>query len=114
MKKDKKQRKYRPMSDQEVRQLAEDMFKGLIFTDRNVQIKEDIPKVFVPLMLMGKEFINELQEIPVGMIYEYMDKAGPRSINAMPPRRPTWFSRSRRYCASGASWANSSEVVANV
>ena len=72
------------MSDQEVRQLAEDMFKGLIFTDRNVQIKEGIPKVFVPLMLMGKEFINELQEIPVGMIYEYMDKAGPRSINGMP------------------------------
>ena len=92
MKKDEKQNKknednkvkYQPMTDQEIKQLAEDMYKGLVFTDRHIQIPSDIPGVFMALSLMGKELSEELQKNPPGMIYEYMDKAGPMAINGMP------------------------------
>lgn len=75
---------YKPMTDQEIKQLAEDMYKGLIFTDRHIQIRSDIPAVFMALALMGKELADELQKNPPGMIYEYMNKAGPMAINGMP------------------------------
>lgn len=76
--------KYKPMTTQEIKQLAEDMYKELVFTDRNIRIKEDVPRVFMVLALMGKELIDELQKNPPGMIYEYMDRAGPLAINGMP------------------------------
>jgi hypothetical protein len=75
---------YKQMTDQEIKQLAEDMYKGLIFTDRHIKIQNDILAVFVPLVLMEKEVIDELQRNPPGMIYEYIDKAGPMAINGMP------------------------------
>lgn len=40
--------------------------------------------VFLPLALIGKELSDELNENPPGMIYEYIDKAGPRAVNGMP------------------------------
>ena len=79
-----KKEKYKPMTTQEIKQLAEDMYKELVFTDRNIRIKEDVPRVFMVLALMGKELIDELQKNPPGMIYEYMDRAGPLAINGMP------------------------------
>jgi hypothetical protein len=36
------------------------------------------------LALSDKEQLKELQKLDIGMFYEYMDKAGPRSINGMP------------------------------
>lgn len=75
---------YKPMTDQEVKQLAEDMYRGLVFTDRHLQRKEDVSMVFIPLVLMGKELIDKLLKNPPGMIYEYLDKAGTMSVNGMP------------------------------
>jgi len=43
------------MTDQEIKQLAEDMYKGLVFTDRHIQQPNEIPSVFMALALMGKE-----------------------------------------------------------
>lgn len=76
--------KYGHMTDQEIKQLAEDIYKGLVFTDRHVQTSDDVSRVFMTLVLMGKELSDELKENPPGMIYEYMDKAGPMAINGMP------------------------------
>lgn len=92
MKKDKKldkkvednKGKYVPMTDDEIKKLAEDMYKGLIFTDRHMSNREDIQMVFMPLALMDKELIEELRKNPPGMVYEYLDKAGPMGINGMP------------------------------
>lgn len=81
---DKNKEKHKPMTDQEIRQFAEDMYKGLIFTDRHVRIPDDIPRVFMPLLLLGEELAEELRKNPPGMIYEYMDKAGPKAIDGMP------------------------------
>jgi hypothetical protein len=92
MKKDEKQKKkieddkgkHEPMTNDEIKKLAEDMYKGLIFTDRNIETKEDLPMVFLPLTLMGKELIDELRENNPGMIYEYLNMAGPMAVNGMP------------------------------
>jgi hypothetical protein len=76
--------KYVPMTAKEIRKLADDLYKGLVFTDRDIRIKEDLPRVFMPLALMGKELADELEKNPPGMIYEYFHKAGPMAIDGMP------------------------------
>jgi len=73
-----------PLTEKEIADLANDMYRGLIFTDRHVQRSEDVPSVFMPLIFMNEENIEKLKANPPGMIYEYFDKAGPRSINGMP------------------------------
>lgn len=75
---------FTPLTDKEIANLANDMYRGLIFTDRHVQRHEDVPSVFMPLILLKEEDIEKLKANPPGMIYEYLDQAGPRAINGMP------------------------------
>ena len=75
---------YKPLADEEVKKLADDIYKGLVFTDRHMNNPGDMPRVFMPLALLKKEQIDEFNANPPGMVYEYMDKAGPMSINGMP------------------------------
>lgn len=75
---------YVRMSDDKIKELAQDMYKGLIFTNMHLQNHEDIPRVFVPMMMLDKEQVEEIKRNPPGMIYEYMSSAGPLSINGMP------------------------------
>ena len=76
--------KYKPLTDEEVKQLAEDIYKGLVFTDRHIRIKEELLSVFMALALMSEKQIEEIRKNPPGMIYEYMCEAGPRSVNGNP------------------------------
>ncbi len=76
--------RYKTMTDQEIKQLAEDMYKGLVFTDRHIMVQEELISVFMALALMKEEQIEEIRKNPPGMIYEYMEKAGPRSVNGNP------------------------------
>jgi HEPN domain-containing protein len=76
--------RYKPMTDKEVKQLAEDIYKGVVFTDRHIRIKEELPSVFMALVFMKEEQTEELRKNPPGMIYEYMEKAGPRAVNGNP------------------------------
>lgn len=73
---------------EELAQIANDIFKGYIFTDRHVHNQNDIGMVFMPLLFMGKkEDEDEGVETELndwGMVYEYVSKAGPRSCNGMP------------------------------
>ncbi len=75
---------YKPLTDEEVKKLADDMYRGLVFTDRHIQNPDDISRVFMPLALLKQEQIEELKVDSPGLIYEYMDKAGHMSINGMP------------------------------
>lgn len=79
---------YKNMTDEEIKKLAEDMYKGLVFTDRHIQNPHDIYMVFIPIIFIKKEQADEFNNNPPGMIYEYMDKAGNMAINGM----PTFFS----------------------
>jgi hypothetical protein len=83
-KKEVEKRKHVPMTDEEIKKLAEDMYKGFVFTDRHLNSVDELSMVFLPLALAGKELIGELQKMPTGMIYEYIDKAGPMGVNGMP------------------------------
>lgn len=73
-----------PLTEKEIADLANDMYRGVIFTDRHVQRPEDVPSVFMPLIFMKEKDIEKLKANPPGMIYEYLNEAGPRSINGMP------------------------------
>jgi len=75
---------YTSLTDEEIKKLADEIYRGLIFTDRHIQNPDDISRVFMPLVLMKEEQIEEFRANPPGMIYEYMDKACPMSINGMP------------------------------
>jgi hypothetical protein len=60
-----------------------DFCDGRVFSTVHCEPR-DAPMVFMPLALMSPEQIKELQGANVGLIYEHIDKAGPRSINGMP------------------------------
>jgi hypothetical protein len=72
----------RPIED--LKQIARDLQAGHIFTDRhmNEHDRRNVGMVFMVLMFMDAKD----QYIPesIGMVYEYMSKAMPRSINGMP------------------------------
>ena len=75
---------YKSLTEEEIKKLADDMYRGLVFTDRHIQNPDDISRVFMPLALLEKEQIEELKVKDPGMVYEYMDKAGPMAIDGMP------------------------------
>jgi len=68
-------------SKKELYEIAKDFYAGLIFSDRHLKsTAAEMASTFMPLAL-GATFpdVND-----VGMIFEYLDKAGPRSINGKP------------------------------
>lgn len=71
-------------TDDEIRQLVKDMLSGAVFTSQQIDTVELLPMVFMPLAMIGKERIEELQAANIIMFYEYMHKAGPRGINGYP------------------------------
>ena len=71
--------------DDELKKLAQDAHDGLVFTDRHLP-KGDSHQflaTFMVLALMDPEKLNEVAG-EIGMVYEYLDKAGPRSVNGYP------------------------------
>lgn len=71
-------------TDKELYDIAIGIKAGTIFTDRHVENKQDMSYIFMPLGLMNKKQLKELGESDIGMIYEHIDNAGPRSINGYP------------------------------
>jgi hypothetical protein len=62
-------------SDLELRQIAIDLAKGLIFSDWQIERDEDVPLIFQALTLMTEAQNLELQTKDIGMIYEYRTAA---------------------------------------
>jgi len=71
-------------SNDELNQLAKDLHAGRIFTDRHINNQEDFPHVFMIVGLGGFSKLNKEDVEKIGLVYEYLDKAGPRSVNGMP------------------------------
>lgn len=69
-------------TDAELKQIAMDFYEKKIFSDRHVENAHDLQMIFMPIILGAFKTKEEVNEI--GMIYEYFDKAGPRSINGYP------------------------------
>lgn len=73
-------------SEVDLKKIAMDIVDGHIFTDRSVDAGDGniLASIFMPIALgaFAEESKEDLEQI--GMIYEYMSEAGPRSINSYP------------------------------
>ncbi len=72
------------ITEEEVRTLAMDMVSGTVFTDRHCESVEEVRRIFIVLALMNPKQLKELGKRDIGMVYEHIDKASPRSINGKP------------------------------
>jgi hypothetical protein len=71
-------------SEEELRQFVIDFLAGRIFTSAQIPPAERIELVFMPLVFGALvEWPREDVE-QIGILYEYLDKAAPRSVNGMP------------------------------
>ena len=84
----KAEEKYIPKTDDELKGIAKDLWAGRIFSDRHINSLKDDPNVlgmvFMPMVFISNETRKKLSNLKVSFIYEYLDKASPRSINGMP------------------------------
>lgn len=71
---------------EEIGKLANDFLAGQIFTDRQIppECGLDLGDVFMPLMFLDEKQHEELKADSPGMLFEYMNEAGPRSVNGCP------------------------------
>lgn len=74
----------RKKTDDELKNIAVDIYDGKIFHDQMVKSPQDLPMVFMPLILGAFNDFTEDEKKDTRMLYEYVDKAGPRLINGMP------------------------------
>jgi hypothetical protein len=74
------------VSDEKLRQFVDDFVSNRIFTTAHLHDHEVdlVPMIFMPISLgcFSKVQPDSLKNI--GVIWEYLDKAGPRSINGKP------------------------------
>jgi hypothetical protein len=71
--------------DDILRQIGIDLFKHLIFTSEHIHKDhvKDVTMVFMPVLAMAREHVVQMIAInPV--LFEYIDKALPRSVNGYP------------------------------
>ena len=73
-------------TDEELKQIAKALWAGQIFCDRYIHKDQAhlLKSVFMSLYFISKKTALEMKRRKVNFIYEYKDKAGPRSINGMP------------------------------
>jgi len=74
------------MEDDEIKELATDVFKDKVFFSTMLQEHEMhlLSSVFLPITFMDEPQIEQIKKDNVAAFYEYYDKAGPRAINGLP------------------------------
>ena len=75
------------MKTKELRQLALDMVDGKVFGTWNIRAEDAenlVGMIFMPALFMSEEQREEMKKLEVVHFYEYVDKAGPRSVNGYP------------------------------
>lgn len=84
----------RVRTDDELKELCRDVYARHVFMDWMIwadkpdmtpdRIASDLRMVFMPLALVTADQAKEISEMDVAIIYEYMDRAGPQSVNGYP------------------------------
>jgi hypothetical protein len=71
-------------SPQDIKALALDIQEGRVFGSWHLKKTDEwlLSSIFLPLMFLEPEQVEEMAE--VAHIFEYIDRAGPRSINGYP------------------------------
>ena len=75
------------MEEKELRQLAIDISENKVFGTfhmKDSEMETNLGMVFMPFVFMSEEQRKEMIDKKVVHFYEYIDKAGPRSVNGMP------------------------------
>lgn len=74
------------LPEAELKDLARDIHRGLVFTDRHIKSEDEgfLGMVFTIIGLMDKKQMDRMQKDSPGMVYEYLSKAGSRSMNGYP------------------------------
>ncbi len=75
---------YVAKTDEEIKKLAVDLQAGKIYTDRHISSINNLEMVFMTIALGAFAEWKEEDFKKLGLVYEYLDQAGPRSINGMP------------------------------
>jgi len=78
-------RKRKPMSNDKLRTIAQDLHAGRIFCDRQIKGDDSLYGcVFMPLFFMDPKDKWRMSKNPPGLVYEYLTEAGGRAINGYP------------------------------
>ena len=73
------------METKELKQLSMDIIDNKVFGTWNLKDPErELPMVFMVSIFFKEEQLKEMKEKEVVHLYEYYDKAGPRSVNGLP------------------------------
>lgn len=72
-------------SKEEIWQLANDIIENKVWTSEfHCKSREDVGMTFPILSLIHPDQVKQMIDIDPAMVYQYIEKAGPRSINGMP------------------------------
>lgn len=72
-------------TDKQLKLIGIEIAHGKVFHSGQITNPQDIGLVFMPASLMSKEQRKEaIEDRGVVAFYEYMDQAGPRSMNGLP------------------------------
>ncbi len=76
----------KPLPKNKIKEIARDIHRGLIFTDRHIKTEDErlLGGVFTILSLMDNKGREKMMKDPPGMVYEYLSKALPRGVNGYP------------------------------
>lgn len=77
---------YTSKTPEEIKSIAFALLNNSIFTDRHISQDEPhmLGSIFMPLALGAFKDLTEEEVQNIGLIYESLDKAGPRAINGYP------------------------------
>lgn len=73
-----------PKTKEELNQIALDIVEGKIFTSCQVKDFALVKSVFMPLMFLKSEDVEELIQEECELFYEYLSEAGSHGINGYP------------------------------
>ncbi len=74
------------LNNEELKQIAIDIRAGRIFSNWHIPDNEPdmLYSIFMPLGLMNADQMEEIATANIGLVYEYMNQAGPMAINGYP------------------------------
>lgn len=81
-------------TEKELYQIANDLYAGQIFTNLHIHESERARMtglVFMNLLFLNEEQREELKKEDAVLVYEYIQKAGPRSVNGYPTFTSCWY-----------------------
>lgn len=83
---DKKSWTYTPKTDDELKRIALDINKGLVFTDKHIREGDErlFGSIFMIYSLMDAEQLEALKSAEIVTAFEYLEKAASNGVNGYP------------------------------